>query len=53
MKINIEKSQIWTPSGPPLPPFLYYWSDLTEIFTLYVRSKKKHILFLKIIPLRA
>ena len=20
MKINIEKSQIWTPCGPPLPP---------------------------------
>ena len=31
MKINIEKSQIWTPCGPLCPPFLYYWSDLTEI----------------------
>ena len=41
MKINIEKSQIWTPCGPPLPPHLYYWSDLTEIYTQYVKSKKK------------
>ena len=54
MKINIEKSQIWTPCGPPLPPpFLYYWSDLTEIFTQYVKLKKKHFLFLKIFPFRA
>ena len=22
--------------------FLYYWSDLTEIFTQYVKSKKKN-----------
>ena len=50
MKIKIEKSQIWTPCGPPLPPppFLYYWSDLSEIFTQYVKSEKKHFLFLKI-----
>ena len=55
MKINIEKSQIWTPCGPPLPPppFLYYWSDLSEIFTPYIKSKKKHFLFLKIFPFRA
>ena len=55
MKINIEKSQIWTPCGPPLPPppFLYYWSDLTAIFTQYVKSKKKHFLFMKIFPFRA
>ena len=26
--------------------FLYYWSDLTEIFTQYVKSKKKHLLWL-------
>ena len=43
MKINIEKSQIWTPFAPH---FLYYWSDLTEIFTQYVKSKKKHFLFM-------
>ena len=43
MKINIEKSQIWTPAVDPLcPPFLYYWSDLIEIFTQYVKSKNKH-----------
>ena len=28
MKINIEKSKIWTPCGPPLPP----------ISLLFVRS---------------
>ena len=32
MKINIEKSQIWTPCEPPLPPVFYYSSDLTENF---------------------
>ena len=54
MKINIEKSQIWTPfCGPPLPPFLYYWTDLTEMFTQYVKSKKKHFLFLRTFPFRA
>ena len=54
MKINIEKSQIWTPCGPPLPPpFLHYWSDLTDIFTQYVKSKKKHFLFMKFFPFRA
>ena len=54
MKINIEKSQIWTPCGPPLcPPFLYYSSDLTEISTQYVKSEKKHFLFMTIFPFRA
>ena len=33
--------------------FLYYWSDLTEIFTQYVKLKKKHFLFMKIFPFRA
>ena len=52
MKINIEKSHenldpLWTPFAPP---FLNYWSDLTEIFTHYV---KKHFLFLEIFPFRA
>ena len=32
--------------------FLYYWSDLTEIFTQYVKSKKKQFLFVKIFPFR-
>ena len=50
MKINIEKSQIWTPCGPS---FLYYWSDLAVIFTQYVKSEKKHFLFMTIFPLRA
>ena len=33
--------------------FLYYWFDLTEIFTQYVKSKKKDFLFVKIFPFRA
>ena len=33
--------------------FLYYWSDLTEIFTQYVKSENKHFLFLNIFPFRA
>ena len=33
--------------------FLYYLSDLTEIFTQYVKSKKKHFLFLQLFPFRA
>ena len=33
--------------------FLYYWSDLNEIFTQYVKSKKKHFLFLIFFPFRA
>ena len=33
--------------------FLYYWSDLTEIFTQYVKLNKKHFLFLNIFPFRA
>ena len=33
--------------------FLYYWSDLTEIFKQCVKSKKKHFLFMKIFPFRA
>ena len=53
MKINIEKSKIWTPCGPLCPPFLYYWSDLTQIFTQYVKSEKKHFLFMTIFPFRA
>ena len=53
MKINIEKSQIWTPVDPLCPPFLYYYSDLTEIFTQYVKSEKKHFLFMTIFPFRA
>ena len=54
MKINIEKSQIFDARGIPFaPPFLYYWSDLTEIFTQYVKSKKKHFLFVKIFPFMA
>ena len=43
-------SQIWTPFSPP---FLHYWSDLTEIFAQYVKSKKKHFLFRKFFPFRA
>ena len=52
MKINIEKSQIWTPVNP-LCPRCYYSSDLTEIFTQYVKSKKKHLLFMIFFPFRA
>ena len=33
--------------------FLYYCSDLTEIFTQYVKSNIKHLLFLKSFPFRA
>ena len=33
--------------------FLYYWSDLTEVLTQHVKSKKKHFLFLKSYPFRA
>ena len=50
MKINIEKSQIWTPFAPP---FLYFWSDLTEIFTQYAISEKKHFLLMTSFPFRA
>ena len=32
--------------------FLYYWSDLTEIFTQYVKLNEKHFLFLNIFPFR-
>ena len=53
MKINTEKSQIWTPVDPLCPPFLYYWSDLAVIFTRYVKSEKKHFLFMTIFPIRA
>ena len=55
MKINIEKSQIWTPCGPNLPPIslLLVRSYLTEIFRQYEKSKKKHFLFVKIFPFRA
>ena len=54
MKINIEKKVKFGPPVEPLcRPFLYYWSDLTEIFTQYVKSKKKHFLFMKIFPFSA
>ena len=53
MKINIEKSQIWTPCGPVCPQFFYYWSNHTEVFTQYVKSENKHFLFLAIFPFRA
>ena len=33
--------------------FLYYWSDLTEIFTKYVKLNKKHFLFMNIFPFGA
>ena len=41
MKINIEKSHLWNPCGPPLPPISLlsvrsYWNFHT------VKSKKKH-----------
>ena len=51
--IKFENSQIFKPPcGTPLPPpFLYYWSDLTEIFTQYVKSEKKHFLFMTIFPI--
>ena len=52
MKINIEKVKFGTPVDPLCPPFLYYWSDLTEIFTQHVKLKKKHFLFIKIFPFR-
>ena len=32
--------------------FLYYWSDLTEIFTQYVKSKKKHFFVLENISIQ-
>ena len=47
MKINIEKSQIWTPCGPPLPPISLllvrsYWNFHTiceiEKETLFVHE---------------
>ena len=47
MKINIEKSQIWTPCRPPLPPISLLLVIITEILTQYVKSKKKHLLFMK------
>ena len=53
MKINIEKVKFGPPVNPLCPPFLYYWSDLTEIFTQYVTSEKKHFLFMTIFPFRA
>ena len=34
MKINTEKIKFGLPMPPP---FLYYWSGLTEIFTQYVK----------------
>ena len=43
MKINIEKKVKFGPPVDPLcPPFLYYWSNLNEIFTQYVKSEEKH-----------
>ena len=54
MKINIEKSQIWTPLWTPFAPhFFNIGPDLTEIFTQCVKSKKKPFLFMKIFPFRA
>ena len=54
MKINIEKKIKFGPPVYPLcPPFLYYWSDLTDIFTQYVKLEKKHFLFMTIFPFRA
>ena len=42
MKINIEKSQIWTPCEPPMPPhFFIIGPILLKFFTQYVKSKKK------------
>ena len=38
MKINIEKSQIWTPCGLPLPP----------ISSLFVRSYRNFLTICKI-----
>ena len=40
MKINIEKVKFGPPVNPLCPRF-YYSSDLTEIFTQYVKSKKE------------
>ena len=50
MKINIEKSQIGTPCAPH---FFIIGPIFTEIFTQYLKSKKKYFLFLKIFPFRA
>ena len=51
-KKTFKKVKFGPPVDPPCPPFLYYWSDLTEIFT-HVKSEKKHFLFKKIFPFRA
>ena len=39
MKINIEKKK--SNLDPLCAPFLHYWSDLTEIFTQYVKFEKE------------
>ena len=53
MEINIEKVKFGPPVDPLCPPFLYYWSDFTEIFTQSVKLEKKHFLFVSIFPFRA
>ena len=34
MKINTEKSQIWTPCGPPLPPHFFIIDPILLKFSL-------------------
>ena len=51
IRYKMKKVKFGPPVDPLCPPFLYYWSDLTEIFTQYIKSKKKHFLFLKIFQL--
>ena len=53
MKINIEKVKFGPPVDPFCPPFLHYWSDLTEMFTQYVKSKKKHFFLMNFFSFRA
>ena len=52
-KKTLKKVKFGPPVEPPCPPFLYYWCDITEIFTQYVKSEKKHFLFMTIFPFRA
>ena len=49
----MKKVKFGPPVEPLCPPFLHYWLDLTEIVTQYVKSKKKHFLFMKNFPIRA
>ena len=39
-KKTLKKVKFGPPVEPPCPPFLYYWSDLTEIFTQYVKLER-------------